>query len=119
MRTMVLAVCVASIAGAALGQSADGIMQRVAENQTLAQEQRSGYVYHQNMLVRLKRANGKVAREETHDFTVMPTPDGIKKERVHFSGRYEKSGKLIDYSEPGYKYKDIDIDGEIVEEMAK
>ena len=40
-------------------QTADEIMAKVAKNQDADVAARSQFVYHQNLLVRMKRANGK------------------------------------------------------------
>jgi len=37
---------------------------------------------------------------------------------VNFTGKYEKSGKLFEYNEPGFEYKGVDIDGELANEFA-
>ena len=42
----------------------DEIMARVAENQDLAKQARTEWVYQQDVLARLHRSNGKLAREE-------------------------------------------------------
>jgi len=94
------------------------IMAKVAQNQDRAQEMRKAFVYHQSLLIRFKRGNGKLAREEQREYTVTPSEKGFKKDLVHFTGKYEKSGKLFDYNEPGFEYKGVDIDGELANEFA-
>jgi hypothetical protein len=84
-------------------QTADSIMARVAENQTRAEEARTAVIYHQNVLIRLKRSNGKLAREECTDYTVTPTPDGIKKEQTKFEGKYVDGGKTVAFTQPGFE----------------
>ena len=102
----------------ASAQTADEIMAKVADNQDRAQSVRAAFVYHQNILVRMKRGGGKIAREEIRDFTVTPTDKGTKRELTHFEGKYDKGGKLISYDHAGFQYKDIDIDGAIAENIA-
>ncbi len=94
------------------------IMAKVAINQDRAQEIRSAFVYHQSMLIRFKRGNGKLAREEEREYTVTPTDKGFKKDLTHFVGKYEKSGQLIAYDKPGYQYKGTDIDGAFANSLA-
>src|SRR4026209_1292216 len=105
----------ALFAGYALsaGEAAESIMAKEAENQDRAQEMRSAFVYHQSMLLRFKRSNGKLAREEQREDTVAPTGKGFKKDLVHFTGKYEQHGKHIDYDKPGHEYKSLDIDGDL------
>jgi len=99
-------------------ESPDIIMAKVAMNQDRAQEMRKAFVYHQSMLIRFKRGNGKLAREEQREYTVTPSEKGFNKELVHFTGKYEKSGKLFDYNEPGFQYKGVDLDGEFANDLA-
>ena len=95
----------------------DQIMARVAENQTRAQEMRRAYVYNQKVLARFTRGNGKLAREEKHEYLVTPTPDGIEKKLAHFEGKVDRHGHLIPYDEPGKEMKDLDIDGDLIRDM--
>jgi hypothetical protein len=94
------------------------IMGKVAINQDRAQELRSAFVYNQSMLIRFKRGNGKLAREEEREYTITPTETGFKKDLTHFIGKYEKGGQLIAYDKPGYQYKGTDIDGEFANSLA-
>src|SRR6266478_5891186 len=98
--------------------TAESIMARVAENQDRAEQMRTSYVYHQNVLVRLQRYNGKFTREEYSEFTVTPNATGTKKTRTHFLGKYASHGKVIDYDNPGYQYKAVDIDGPLAQSLA-
>ena len=66
------------------------IMTRVAANQDRAQEMRSAFVYHQDLLLRFLRGNGKTAREEEREYSVTPTPRGTEKQLTRFEGRYER-----------------------------
>jgi hypothetical protein len=99
-------------------QTADQIMAKVAENQARAEAARKGFVYQQNVLVRLQRADGKLAREELRDYTVTPEPSGVRREMVHFSGKYGVKGRVVAFSEPGEKYKDADVDASIASSLA-
>jgi hypothetical protein len=98
--------------------SAADIMAKVAENQDRAQQARSEFVYQQNLLVRFRRGNSKLAREERREYAVTPTPSGLEKTLIRFSGKYERDGKLIEYDKPHYKYKDTDIDGDVISDLA-
>ena len=93
--------------------TADAIMARVAMNQERDQEMRTAFVYHQNILVRLQRANGKFAREEYGEFTVTPTPHGVTREQTLFRGKYAAHGKEIEFDQPGFEHKSIDIDADL------
>ncbi len=99
-------------------QTAPEIMARVAENQSRAEEARAAFVYHENLLVRLKRSNGKLAREEQRDYTVTPTPTGLQREMVHFAGKYGVSGKEYPFDTPGYEYKGMDVDAGVAKGLA-
>ncbi len=99
--------------------TADEIMRRVAENQTKAQEARASYVYDMNVFVRLKRANGKLAREESRDYVVAPGATGAKRKLVNVAGKILDGKKETTYSEAGYKTKDMDIDGSLTDSFAR
>ena len=68
-------------------------MERVAANQDRAERLRSSFVYRQKLLMSMRRANHKLAREERSEFTVAPGPNGIEKTLVHFAGRYERQAR--------------------------
>ena len=74
--------------------SVDEIMARVAANQDRAEQARAEYVYQQRIHVATLRTNGKLAREETAEYLVAPTPEGTKKELKHIEGRYWHKGKF-------------------------
>lgn len=59
------------------------IMTRVAANQARSVEARKQFVYRQNKLVRLRRADGKLACDQRQEYTVTPMPRGIKRQLVH------------------------------------
>lgn len=99
-------------------QTADEIMAKVGASQDADVAARKDFVYHQNLLIRMKRANGKLAREETRDYTVTPTANGVKRELVKLDGKIQSGHKVIEYTEHGYHYKGIDIDGELVTSFA-
>jgi hypothetical protein len=99
-------------------ESVEQIMARVAANQDRSQEIRAAFVYHQDLLLRFKRGNGKTAREEWREYTVTPGAKSSQKTLTRFIGKYEKNGKLIEYREPGYTYKEVDLDGEIIDDFA-
>jgi hypothetical protein len=77
--------------------SVQEIMTRVAANQDRGQQARAEYVYQQRIHVASLRTNGKLAREETTDYLVTPTPDGTKKELKHVEGRYWHKGKYVEF----------------------
>lgn len=118
MGTTALVLAIVTWYASTHAESPEIIMARVAANQERAQQMRSAFVYHQSMLIRFKRSNGKLAREEQREYTVTPSETGFKKDLVHFVGKYEKGGKLIEYDEPGYQYKSVDIDGDLANDLA-
>ena len=98
--------------------TAESIMARVAENQNRAEQMRTAFVYHQNVLVRLHRSNGKLAREEYTEFTVTPTAKGTKKERTLFRGKYIDGSKEIPFDTPGFEHKSVDIDADLANSLS-
>lgn len=96
-----------------------GIMARVAANQEAAREARQNYVYRQQQTIRMRRPNGKLAREQTAEYMVTPGKGGVAKQLAKFAGKYESKGKYISYDQERYQYKDLDIDGDLIEDMAQ
>ena len=88
MRTVLLTLAMVTAAAGQAPETAESIMERVAANQDRAERLRSSFVYRQKLLMSMRRANHKLAREERSEFTVTPGPNGIEKKLVHFSGRY-------------------------------
>jgi hypothetical protein len=100
-------------------QTGDEIMARVAANQNRAEEMRSAFVYHQNVLIRIKRTNGKLAREEYSEFIVTPTAKRTHKERTLFRGKYVDGGKEVEFDKPGFEHKSMDIDAGVAEGLGE
>jgi hypothetical protein len=108
------------ITGAAMAQPPDvnTIMARVGENQERASALRREFTFHQKQLLRMNRGGGKLAREEKREYDVTPGEQHVEKSLVHFEGQYENKGKYVSYDHPGYTYKELDIDGELIDEMS-
>ncbi len=113
-------LAIVALTGAAMAQTPDvaDIMARVGENQTRASDLRREYTFRQKQLLRLNRGNGKVAREEHREYDVTPGAGHTAKNLVSFDGRYQYKGKYIAYDRPGYTYRDMDIDGELIDGLS-
>jgi len=96
----------------------ESIMSRVALNQAKSQDLRSQYVYTQKQLLRMVRPGGKIAREEHRQYTVVPKYRGVKRSLVAFTGRYESHGKYTAFDKPGYHYKGLDLDADLLDSMS-
>ena len=96
--------------------TAEAIMARVAANQDRSEKLRSQYVYHQRIRVASRKTNGKLLREETTEYHVVPQADSTKKILQRFTGRYWHKGKYLDYS--GEQNPDSDsLDGDVVRDL--
>ena len=73
--------------------SAEAIMARVAANQDRSEVLRKQYVYRQHTHILTHKPKGRLLREETADYDVVPTPDGTQKELKLLTGRYWNRGK--------------------------
>jgi hypothetical protein len=73
-------------------------MKKVAENQDREQQARASFVYEESIRVTTRRTNGKLAREESADYLVTPTPKGTEKKCVLVSGRYWHKGRYVSFS---------------------
>jgi len=93
------------------------ILRRVAENQEKAVAARSTIVYTQETRTRLMRGGSKLAREEKRRYTVTPTATATERKLEFFEGRYRKGGQLLPYTDPKFRYKGMDIDGDLVDDM--
>src|SRR5580658_2038677 len=100
-------------------QDAAEIMRRVAENVDRAHMARLAWVYDQDVFVRLKRANGKLAREESRQYTVAPTEKGAQRKLVKVEGKILEGRKEVAYNQAGYRKKDADVDGALVDSLAR
>lgn len=98
------------LAGGAFAQLPDvhDIMRRVAFNQAKTVDARQEFLYHQKQNVRLRRTNGKLAREEFREYDVAPTPRGVQRTLVALQGRYAKDGDYVVYDERQHDADSID-----------
>jgi len=66
---------------------------RVAANQDRSEALRKQYVYRQHIHIVTHKPKGRLLREETTDYDVVPTPEGTQKELKLLTGRYWQKGK--------------------------
>lgn len=104
-----------------LAQTPDAaeIMRQVGENVGRANAARAQWVYDQNVFVRLKRANEKLAREESRRYTVVPGKKRARRQLVSVEGKILDGKRETVYSEAGYRTKEADIDGALVDSLAR
>jgi len=110
---------IAALAPPAAPTDVAGIMARVAANQQSALDARQNYVYRQEQVIRMRRAGGKVAREQRAEYVVTPGKEGVNKELAKFEGKYQSKGKYVTYDDPKLKYKGLDLDGDLIQDMAQ
>jgi opacity protein-like surface antigen len=117
---MKLIAVFSALAAAAAAQTPDvqTIMQNVGRNQAQAVALRQEFTFHQRQLLKMNRGNGKVAREEHREYEITPKGHGVAKELLRFEGKYEYKGKYVTYDRPGYNYKDMDIDGDLIDDLS-
>lgn len=88
-------------------------MARVAANQDQSVELRKNYIYKQHVHVVTHKPKGKLMRDETAEYDVLPTADGTTKKLILLSGRYLHKGKYQEFQ--GEPRPDTDsIDAELV-----
>lgn len=68
-------------------------MARVAANQDRSEDLRKQYVYRQHTHILTHKPKGRLLREETADYNVVPTADGTQKELKLLTGKYWSKGK--------------------------
>ena len=118
MQCFALILAIAGSAACQQLETADTIMAKVAASQEGATQTRASFLYRQTVLIRMRRGNHKLCREERSEFTVTPGPKGFEKKLTHFSGKYAGQGGLVEYDHPHYKYKGVDIDGDVISDLA-
>jgi hypothetical protein len=96
--------------------TADAIMARVATNQDRSEELRKRYVYRQHTHILTHKPKGRLLREETADYDVVPTPDGTQKELKLLTGRYWNKGKYASFQ--GEPVPEADgLDGSLIHDF--
>ncbi len=93
------------------------IMTKAAANVEAAAAARRHYVYQQKVRSRLLRTDGKVARQETRFYDVVPGPESSEKKLVSLEGEVHKGKEIVRYTDPEFRSKGLDIDGEISEDL--
>lgn len=113
------------IASGALAQSpqpnpavltAEAIMARVAANQNRSEALRKQYVYKQQIHILTHKPGGKLMREETADYNVVPTPDGTKKKLMLLTGRYLHKGRYEQFTGEPTPEEDS-FDGDLINDL--
>jgi hypothetical protein len=77
--------------------TAEAIMARVAANQDRSEILRKEYVYKQHIHVVTHKPKGRMLREETADYDVIPMPEGTQKQLKQLTGSYWTKGKYVDF----------------------
>jgi hypothetical protein len=102
--------------------TAEVIMARVAVNQDRSEQLRRHYVYHQRIHVASRKTNGKLIREETTEYHVVPQADSTKKILRSLTGRCWHKGKYFDYTgeqAPDPDSLDVDLVRDLRDDLAK
>lgn len=96
--------------------TAETIMARVAANQDRSEILRKEYVYKQHIHIVTHKPKGRLIREETADYDVVPMPDVTQKQLRQLSGRYWTKGKYVDFKgEPVPEAESLD--GQLVHDF--
>lgn len=96
--------------------AADTVMARAAANQDRAEKLRSEYVYRQRIRIVTRKTNGKLMREETAEYQVIPAPQGSQKVLKLITGRYRHKGKSVEFQ--GEPVPDADsLDGNLISDF--
>jgi hypothetical protein len=108
---LLISDCIAQNAPAEPSQplTASEIMARVAENQDRSEALRKQYVYKQQVHIISHKPGGKLLREETADYDVVPMPDKTEKQLKQLAGRYWHKGKYENFQgEPAPEEDSLD-----------
>ena len=96
--------------------TAGAIMARVASNQDRSEALRKQYVYKQQIHILTQKPGGKLIREETADYNVVPTPGGIKKKLTLLTGRYWHKGRYEQFTGEPTPEEDR-FDGDLINDL--
>ncbi len=118
MRRFALVLVITAAAACQQPETADAIMAKVAASQERGAQSRWCFLFQQTVLVRLRRANHKLCREERSEFTVTSCTKGFEKKLTHFAGKYAGKQGLVEYDHPHFKYKGLDLDGDLASGLA-
>jgi hypothetical protein len=94
----------------------EAIMARVAANQDRSEALRKQYVYKQRIHILTQKPGGKLMREETADYNVVPTPAGTKKKLTLLIGRYWHKGKYEQFRGEPTPEEDS-FDGDLINDL--
>lgn len=100
-------------------ETADEIMAKVAANMERAAAERRQFIYQQTVRSRFIRTNGKVARQETRQYSVLPTEGATEKKMDTLEGEIHDGKKVTKYTDPKTRGKGLDIDGELMDNLTK
>ena len=98
------------------GLTAEAIMARVAASQDRIEALRKQYVYKQHIHILTHKPGGKLMREETADYNVVPTPDGTKKKLTLLTGRYWHKGRYEQFTGEPTPEEDS-FDGDLINDL--
>jgi hypothetical protein len=103
----------------AYSETAGEIMAKVAANMERTAAERRQFVYQQTVHSRFIRTNGKVARQETRQYSVLPTEGATKKTLDSVEGEIHDGKKITKYTDPKTRGKGMDLDGALLESLAE
>jgi hypothetical protein len=94
----------------------NAIMTEVVKHQDEAEQLRAQYTYTQKVRIRAIHSNGKLSREESCVYNVIPQENSTKKDLVQCQGRYESKGQLVDYKKSGEANpnRKVDVDASLL-----
>jgi hypothetical protein len=96
--------------------TAEAIMARVAANQDRSEVLRKQYVYKQQIHILTQKPGGKLMREETADYNVVPTANGTKKKLTMLTGRCWHKGKYQQFTGEPTPEQDS-FDGDLINDL--
>jgi len=96
--------------------TAEAIMARVAANQDRSEALRKQYVYKQQIHILTHKPGGKLMRDETADYNVVPTPDGTEKKLTLLNGRYWHKGSYEQFTGEPTPGEDS-LDGDLIKDF--
>jgi hypothetical protein len=100
-------------------ETADGIVAKMAANLERAATERQQFVYEQTVRSRMLRTNGKVARQETRQYSALPAPGVTEKKLTALDGEIHKGNTVTKYTDPKTQSGGIDLDGALIDSLTE
>jgi len=97
--------------------TAQEVMERLAENQDSAIEQRNQFIYTQTSRVRIMKANKKLLRDESRRYDVVPGAKGSERKLIRAWGAYLEKGRQVPFEHASRQRNDDSPEADMANDL--